>query len=76
MRERVRETIASVWGVTADDVPPDASAQTFDGWDSLRHLELMLELELGFGVRIPADQVPQLTSVAAIEDALRAHGVA
>ena len=76
MRERVREAIARVWGVTADDVPPDASAKTFDGWDSLRHLELMLELELGFGVRIPADQVPQLTSVAAIEDALRAHGVA
>lgn len=76
MRERVRETIATVWGLAAVDVPPDASAETFDGWDSLRHLELMLELELGFGVRIPADQVPELTSVAAIEDALRAHGAA
>jgi acyl carrier protein len=34
----------------------------------------MLELEMSFGVRIPADQVPELTSVGAIEDALRDHG--
>jgi acyl carrier protein len=76
MRDRVRETIATVWGLPPLEVPPDASAETFDGWDSLRHIELMLELELGFGVRIPAEQVPELTSIAAIEDALRAHGAA
>ena len=62
MRDRVRQTIASVWSVPADD--------------SLRHLELMLELEMSFGVRIPAEEVPELTSIGAIEDALREHGAA
>lgn len=74
MRDRVREAMAGVWNVTAAEIPEDADATTMPGWDSLRHLELMLELEMSFGIRIPTEQVPELTSVEAIEDALREHG--
>ena len=74
MRDRVRQTMAAVWNVPADDIPEDADAMSLQGWDSLRHLELMLELEMSFGVRIPAEEMPELTSVAAIEEALREHG--
>jgi acyl carrier protein len=74
MRDRVREAMAAVWSVPADEIPDDADTDTLANWDSLRHLELMLELELSFGVRIPADEVPSLTSIDAIEEALREHG--
>jgi acyl carrier protein len=74
MRDRVRQTIASVWSVPEDEIPEEADAMSLQGWDSLRHLELMLELEMSFGVRIPAEEVPELTSIAAIEEALREHG--
>jgi acyl carrier protein len=74
MRDRVRQTIANVWNVPADEIPEDADAMSLAGWDSLRHLELMLELEMSFGVRIPAEEVPELTSIGAIEEALREHG--
>lgn len=74
MRDRVRQTIATVWNVPPDDIPEDADAMSLAGWDSLRHLELMLELEMSFGVRIPAEEVPELTSIGAIEEALREHG--
>jgi len=76
MRERVREAMANVWSVPAAQIPEDADTTSMPGWDSLRHLELMLELEMSFGVRIPADQVSELTSVGAIEDALREYGAA
>ena len=74
MHDRVRQTIATVWNVPLDEIPEDADAMSLTGWDSLRHLELMLELEMSFGVRIPAEEVPELTSIAAIEEALREHG--
>jgi acyl carrier protein len=74
MRDRVRQTIATVWSVPEDEIPEDADAMSLAGWDSLRHLELMLELEMSFGVRIPAEEVPELTSIGAIEEALREHG--
>ena len=76
MRDRVRQTMASVWSVPADEIPEDADTTSLPSWDSLRHLELMLELEMSFGVRIPAEEVPELTSIGAIEDALREHGAA
>jgi acyl carrier protein len=76
MRDRVRHTMASVWNMPTDEIPEDADTASLPGWDSLRHLELMLELEMSFGVRIPAEEVPELTSVGAIEEALREHGVA
>jgi acyl carrier protein len=74
MRDRVRQTIATVWNLPSDEIPEDADAMSLAGWDSLRHLELMLELEMSFGVRIPAEEVPELTSIGAIEEALREHG--
>ena len=75
MRDRVRSTIANVWNVPPGEIPENADSASLAGWDSLRHLELMLELEMSFGVRIPAEEVPELTSVGAIEEALREHGV-
>ncbi len=39
---------------------------TVRGWDSLRHVRLMLQLEREFKVKIPVDQFGALTSVEAI----------
>jgi acyl carrier protein len=74
MHERIREVLARTWELPAQDIPPNASPENLKGWDSLRHLELMLELELEFGVRMSAEEVPELVSVDAIEAALLAHG--
>jgi acyl carrier protein len=71
MRERIREAIAMTFGRPPAEIRDDASPETLEDWDSLRHLELMLELEMAFGVRIPTDRVPELLSVDAIEEAMR-----
>ena len=70
MRERIREAMATVFDRPAAEIPEDASAENLEDWDSLHHLELVLELELEFGVRVPAETVPELLSLAAIEETL------
>jgi acyl carrier protein len=67
MRERLRGVFAQVLEVSPDEIPDDASVETLPNWDSLRQLELMLALELEFGVRLPADAMLDLTSAEAIE---------
>jgi acyl carrier protein len=44
------------------------------GWDSLRHVGLILELEKTYQVRIPPDQFGSLTSVDAITSYFRQQG--
>ena len=74
MRDRLRAVFAEVFEVPAESIEGDASVETLPTWDSLRQLELMLALELEYGVRVPADAMLELQSVSAIEDFLAEHG--
>ena len=76
MRERIQEIAAGVFGIPVDEMPPDAANDTLAGWDSLQHLELMLAIEMEFGVRVSSEAMPALLSLEAIEDYLREQGVA
>jgi len=75
VQNRIRDIAADVFGVPAADLPDDASNETVPGWDSLHHLELMLALEMEFGVQISSEDMPALLSLDAIEEHLREQGV-
>jgi acyl carrier protein len=74
VRDRIRELIGTVFGVPVDEVPLDASPANVPGWDSLGHLELMLELENAFGVQVSTEEIPELASLEAIEEFLNDRG--
>jgi acyl carrier protein len=44
------------------------------GWDSLKHVHLLLELEKTYQCEIPADQFGALTSVDSIISHFRSNG--
>jgi acyl carrier protein len=69
-RDQIKEVMASTWGIPVRQVPDDASPQVVKEWDSLRHLELMMALEMSFQVRIPAQKMALLKTLDAIEQAL------
>ena len=48
----------------------DATPLTVAGWNSLAHVQLMLELERAFDVTFDAEEIAGLASVAAIMTAL------
>jgi acyl carrier protein len=67
VHDRVKRVVGSVLRVDPAGIADDARSEDVPGWDSLRHLELMLALETEFGVRIPAETMLELTSLPAIE---------
>jgi acyl carrier protein len=75
MRDHLRELAGQTFGMPSADVPEDASTQVLSEWDSLSHIELMLALEMEYGVQIPSDVLPELLSLDAIEAYLREQGV-
>ena len=68
--QRVREAIASVLGVEPDQVRPDSRREDFLGWDSMGHLNLVMELEARFGRSLALDEVVGLSSVADIVEVM------
>lgn len=60
-------------GLAPEEIPR-ASADTTEGWDSLRSLTLHALLEEDLGIRIPLEALPELRSFASIAGYLEAHG--
>ena len=75
MRERIRELAGQTFGLAVADVPEDASPEVLPQWDSLHHIELMLSLEMEYGVQISSEVLPELLSLDAIEEYLHEQGV-
>ena len=71
----LRDTIADILEVEPGTVTPELSATDVESWDSFRHLQLILALEGEYGVQFDPGQIPELTSVGKLCDALRAKGV-
>lgn len=51
------------------------SMKTTEAWDSLAHMELVISLEEHYQIMLEADQIAQMTSVAAVVEQLRQRGL-
>jgi acyl carrier protein len=67
---RLVEAVASVFGLSNDEVRPESNQENIADWDSVGHLKLILAIEDAYGVQFSTAQIPELTSVAAIQRAL------
>jgi len=72
----LRNLLADTFGVTSDEVTPEMSSANLEGWDSFAHLQAMLAIEGEYGVQFDPQRIPELTSVAKIQQALEQKGVA
>lgn len=70
MNDEVSAVIAEVLGVPRNAINENTSTQTEPKWDSLRHMNLIFALEDHFGVRFCDDEIPALTSIVAIDNAI------
>lgn len=65
--ETLKQVMASLLNVDSASIGPDASMDTIESWDSLRHMNLVLALEDEFNVTIPDEDVGNITSYKLIK---------
>jgi acyl carrier protein len=63
IRTRLTEVFRDVFDDDALVVEPTMTAADVDGWDSLTHVRLMLNVERAFGIRLTASDIGKLKSV-------------
>lgn len=69
------QLVARVFGMHVSEVGDDSSNRTVDGWDSLGHVTLIMELESAYGVSLSTEDALALTSVGAIKRFLESKSV-
>jgi len=74
-REPIKKVMGELFGLTPGEIPDDATMEGLEAWDSLNHMELMLVIEIEFGVRISTTAMLDLVSLDAICDFLKSQGV-
>lgn len=55
--------------------PATTPLREIEGWDSLRHVMLVLGLERSFGVKLSAEEIRSMVTVGDIDRVLREKGV-
>jgi len=75
MEADLRQLMADVFGVEVDQIDEDASIDTIDSWDSLKHLNLVLALEERFAVSFTEQETVEILNYELIRATLKDHGV-
>lgn len=64
--ETLQQSMREVFANTAQVIAPHMSALDIDGWDSLSHTLLVLQLESAFGVELDFEAVAACQDIGAL----------
>jgi acyl carrier protein len=70
----LRNIFADTLEISSDEVTPELSADSVETWDSFRHLQLILSIEDEYGVQFDPQKIPELITVAKVQEALEQKG--
>jgi acyl carrier protein len=68
MKEKIKEIMKRVFNM--DTVSDEISQQNCDKWDSLNHLNLIIEIEEEFNVSFEPEEIAEMKSLEKIEGIL------
>lgn len=71
----LRNIVADVLDVSPDHITPESGVGNVESWDSFAHLQLILAIEGEYEVQFDPQRLPELTTVARLQDELVKKGV-
>lgn len=72
-QERARQLLATAMHIDIDQLPSDASINTFPQWDSLNHMRVILLLEEELERQINIDELLSISDLASVAEILHAN---
>lgn len=73
---QLRELVAELLNVSANELSDASSPLTLPAWDSLNHLKLIVAIEERFGVTFTTPEVVDIGNYGDLRRQLRAKGLA
>ena len=63
--------MGETWGISPDQIPPDAGFNDIVQWDSIGHVNLLIALEKEYNISIDFETLTKLVSISAIAECLK-----
>jgi acyl carrier protein len=73
MENKVKQIIADMLKLDISQISDDAGMNKTDGWDSMKSLSIVLEIEKIFGIRFEVEEFENLTSYKSFCSAIKTH---
>jgi acyl carrier protein len=70
----IRDIMADVLDIDADDIEPATTAADVEEWDSLSHIRLMVAIERRFGIAFENAEIAGLKNVGELVALIEAKG--
>jgi acyl carrier protein len=62
----IKVVMGRAWGINPNEIPQDVKFNDFPQWDSLGHVNLLVELEKEYNISINYKTLTELTSIHTI----------
>ena len=71
LEDEVQQLLADVLGLARSKVTRSSNTSNLEGWDSMNHLSVVMELEGRYGVSFSPEEMTEIISVEQIVAAIR-----
>ena len=71
----IKKLLSNIFEIKEDKITDEFSMKTVEGWDSLKHMELIVSVEEEFSVRLTADEIVSMIDYRGIKEVLKNRGV-
>jgi acyl carrier protein len=72
--KKIQETFHETFGVSINSVNENTDIHNLNEWDSLKHLQLIMNIEKKFSVKFEMAEIILINSVIGIKNALESKG--
>ena len=69
--DRVKTIFCETLGVSESEVNDDTAYNSFEPWDSLKHLRIVVNLEEEFGIDIDMDDVIDMSTFKKVKEIMK-----
>jgi len=70
---KLKNVISDVFGIPVDRISGESSKKNTENWDSVQHLNLVLEIEAAFDISFTPEEVLELQNYSEIKKSVSRH---
>ena len=70
MEQRIKNVMSAVFEIPVNKIKGNASPDTIESWDSLKHMNLVIALEEEFEIEFINDEINEMMNFALIKSVL------